>query len=103
MKMPLRRGLGAAIVNGKDIDFAMASHIGTTVGCMITQAAIDLLAKLGSLVPIDPASINRLRIFQNWQIEIETIASNKYDAGLLAGGRMIVIRWHDLKKAGVIP
>jgi hypothetical protein len=29
-----------------DIDFAMASHIGTTVGCMITHAAIDVLAKL---------------------------------------------------------
>ena len=45
--MPLRRGPGAAVVNGKDIDFPMASHIGTTVGCMITQAAIDVLAKLG--------------------------------------------------------
>jgi hypothetical protein len=42
--MPLRRGPRAAVVNGNDIDFAMVSHIGTTVGCMITQAAIDALA-----------------------------------------------------------
>ena len=101
--MPLRREPGAAVVNGKDIDFAMASHIGTTVGCMITQAAIDVLAKLGSLAPIHhPASINRLSVFQSWQIEIETIASNKYDAGLLVAGGMIVVRPQDLIKAGIV-
>jgi hypothetical protein len=101
MKMPLRRGSGAAVMDGKDIDFAMASHIGTTVECMITQAAIDVLAKLGSFAPIDPASFNRLSVFRRWQLEIETIASNKYDAGLLAGGRMIIIRWQDLIKARI--
>jgi hypothetical protein len=100
-KMPLRRGPRAAVANGKDVDFAMASHIGTTVGCMITQAAIDVLAKLGRLAPIDPASFNRLSVFRRWQIEIETIASNKYDAGLLAAGRMIIIRPQDLIKAGI--
>jgi hypothetical protein len=100
--MPLRRGPGAAVVNEKDIDFAMASHIGTTVGCMITQDAIDVLAKLGSLAPIHPASINRLSVFRSWQIEIETIASNKYDADLLVAGGMIVIRPQDLIKAGIV-
>jgi len=100
--MPLRRRPGAAVVTGKDIDFAMASHRGTTVGCTITQGAIDLLAKLGSLAPIDPATFNRLSIFRRWQIEIETIASNKYDAGLLAGGRMVIIRPHDLIRSGFI-
>jgi hypothetical protein len=70
---------------------------------MITQAAIDVLAKLGSLAPIHhPASINRLSVFQSWQIEIETIASNKYDAGLLVAGGMIVVRPQDLIKAGII-
>ena len=58
--MPLRRGPGVTVVNGKDIDFAMASHTGTTVGCMVTQAAIDVLARLGSEVPTDPASISQL-------------------------------------------
>ena len=100
--MPLRRGPVSAVVNGKDIDFKMASHTGTTVGCMITQAAIDVLAKLGSLAPIHPASINRLSVFRSWQIEIETIASNKYDAGLLVAGGMIVICPQDLIKAGII-
>ena len=100
--MPLRRGPGAVVVNGRDIDFAMASHIDTTVGCMITQAGIDVLAKLGSLAPIHPESINRLSVFRSWQIDIETIASNKYDAGLLVAGRMIVIRPQDLTKAGII-
>ena len=100
--MPLRPGLRAPVVNGKDIDFEMASHIGTTVGCMITQDAIDVLAKLGSLAPIDAASINRLRVFLRWQKEIETIASNKYDAGVLAAGRMIIIRPQDLIKGGII-
>jgi hypothetical protein len=69
---------------------------------MITQAAIDVLAKLGSLAPIDAASINRLSVFLRWQKEIETIASNKYDAGLLAAGRMIIIRPQDLIKSGII-
>jgi hypothetical protein len=102
MKMPLHRRPGAAVVNGKDIDFAMASHIGTTVGCMVTQAALDVLATLGSLAPINPASINRLNLFLRWQKEIETIASDKYDAGLLAGGRMVIIRPHDFIRSGFI-
>jgi hypothetical protein len=100
--MPLRRGPGAAVVNGKDIDFAMASHMGTTVRCMINQAAIDVLAKLSSLAPIYLASINRLSEFRRWQKEIETIASNKYDAGLLDAGGMIIIRPQDLIKVGII-
>jgi hypothetical protein len=100
--MPLRRGRGAAVVNGEDIDFAMASHIGTTVGCMVTQAALDVLAKLGSSAPVTPASLNRLNLFLRWQKEIETVASNKYDAGLLAGVRMVIIRPHDLISSGFI-
>src|SRR5262249_53063851 len=102
MKMPLRLEPDTAVVNGKDIDFAMASRIGTPVGCMITQDAIDVLAKLGSLAPIHPASLDRLSIFRSWQIEIETIASNKFDAGLLVAGGMIVIRPQDFIRAGII-
>jgi hypothetical protein len=86
---------GSAAVGGK---LAMVSHIGTTIGCLITQGAIDVPAKLGSSAPIGPAFINR-----SWQIEIETIASNKYNSGLLVAGRMIVVRPQDLIRARIIP
>ena len=100
--MPLLRGPGTAAVSGKGIDFVMVNDTGTTVLCMVTQETIDDLANLDSSADFDPPSVKPLRLHMNWQTEIERMASQKYDAGDLTHG-MVVIAPHDLLKAGIIP
>src|SRR5262249_6828119 len=96
--MPLRRAPGKPVVSGKAIDFAMVSDKGGTVRCMVTQGAIEV-ARIRSSV-INPASVDPLSAFVKQQVEIETIASSKYDAGDLIHG-MVVIAPRDLIDAGI--
>jgi hypothetical protein len=99
--MPLHKGSGRAVVSGKAIDFAMTSDEGKTVRCMVTQGAIYDLARLSSPAYINLASVNSLSVYLDWQLVIETIASNKYDADDLIHG-MVVIAPRDLIRAGFI-
>jgi hypothetical protein len=62
------------------IDFTMVSDTGKTVRCMVSQAAIDDLARHALKAPIKPAPVDRLGAFLKWQDEIEKVASDKYDA-----------------------
>jgi hypothetical protein len=80
----------AEVVNGNAIDFVMVTETGTTVPCIVTQGAIDDLVRLDSSAHSEPAWVKPLHVYMNWQIEIETIASNIYDAGDLVHGLVVI-------------
>ena len=100
--MPLYKGPGSAVVSGKVIDFAVVNDAGATVRCLVTHGAIADLARVSSPSDIDPASVNPLSVYLDWQLAIERVANKKYDAGDHIGGGLVVVAARDLIRAGLI-
>ena len=90
--MPLTRVNGTPLVDAWGVYFNMLRPNGLSVQCNVTRSMLDDLAQGKG----ETTAAQQLEIFNDWQSNIEEIASKKYDRDELERG-MVVIRSEDLR------